>query len=108
MTCDRIQEGEIDFAMNHKKCIYCAADDFEDLMITCSIGAAYSPNNGHEYEELFKKADYCLYVAKEKGRDRYVFFASPSEKQVCPNKAACWSPAAPAIGIALPKYAGSV
>ena len=32
MTCDRIQEGEIDFAMNHKKCIYCAADDFEDLM----------------------------------------------------------------------------
>jgi len=38
----------------------------------------------------------------------YVFFASPSEKQVCPNKAACWSPAAPAIGIALPKYAGSV
>lgn len=31
-------------------------DDFEDLMITCSIGAAYSPNNGHEYEELFKKA----------------------------------------------------
>ena len=41
-------------------------DDFEDLMITCSIGATYSPNNGHEYEELFKKADYCLYVAKEK------------------------------------------
>ena len=32
MTCDRIQESEIDFAMNHKKCIYCAADDFEDLM----------------------------------------------------------------------------
>ena len=39
---------------------------FEDLMITCSIGAAYSPNNGHEYEELFRKADYCLYVAKAK------------------------------------------
>lgn len=32
MTCDRIQESEIDFAMNHKKCIYCAADNFEDLM----------------------------------------------------------------------------
>ena len=53
-------------------------DDFEDLMITCSIGAAYSPNNGHEYEELFRKADYCLYVAKEKGRDRYVFFRMTS------------------------------
>ena len=23
---------------------------------------------------MFKKADYCLYIAKEKGRDRYVFF----------------------------------
>ena len=22
---------------------------------------------GHEYEELFKKADFCLYVAKENG-----------------------------------------
>lgn len=49
-------------------------DDFEDLTITCSIGAAYSPTYGTEYEELFRKADFCLYVAKEKGRDRYVFF----------------------------------
>lgn len=55
-------------------------DDFEDLMISCSIGAAYSPNNGTEYEELFKKADYCLYVAKEKGRDRYVFFRDDLHK----------------------------
>jgi hypothetical protein len=27
-----------------------------------------------------------------------VFFASPGEKQVCPNVAACWSPRSPAIG----------
>ena len=32
-----------------------------------------------------------------------VFFASPAVKQVCPNSAACWSPAAPAIGISPPK-----
>lgn len=43
------------------------------FQVTTSIGVAFSPNNGHEYEELFKKADFCLYVAKEKGRDRYVF-----------------------------------
>lgn len=49
-------------------------NDFEDIMITTSIGASICPNNGNDYEELFKKADYCLYVAKEKGRDRYVFF----------------------------------
>lgn len=60
-------------------------DDFEDLMITCSIGAAYSPNNGHEYEELFRKADYCLYVAKEKGRDRYVFFRDDLHKDSYEN-----------------------
>ncbi|MDD5827843.1 MAG: GGDEF domain-containing protein [Lachnospira sp.] len=55
--------------------------DFEDFMITCSIGAAFSPNNGTEYEELFKKADYCLYIAKEKGRDRYVFFRDELHKK---------------------------
>lgn len=27
-------------------------DDFEDLTITCSIGASYSPNNGREMKEL--------------------------------------------------------
>lgn len=60
-------------------------DDFEDLTITCSIGASYSPNNGTEYEELFKKADYCLYVAKEKGRDRYVFFRDDLHKESYEN-----------------------
>ena len=29
----------------------------------------------------------------------YVFFTSPASKQHCPKSAACWSPAAPAIGI---------
>ena len=50
------------------------AEDFENLSITCSIGASIFPVNGRDYESLFKKADGCLYIAKEKGRDRYVFF----------------------------------
>ena len=50
------------------------ANDFEKTHITTSIGASIYPNNGTDYEDLFKKADYCLYLAKEKGRDRYVFF----------------------------------
>lgn len=49
-------------------------EDFENLSITCSIGASIFPVNGRDYEDLFKKADCCLYIAKEKGRDRYVFF----------------------------------
>ena len=32
----------------------------------------------------------------------YVFFAIPSEKQHWPNRAACWSPAIPAMGISSP------
>lgn len=50
------------------------AEDFENLSITCSIGASIFPVNGRDYEDLFKKADCCLYIAKEKDRDRYVFF----------------------------------
>ena len=38
----------------------------------------------------------------------YVFLASPARKQPCPNSAACWSPAMPAIGIAVPKMTGSL
>ena len=37
------------------------------------------------YEELFKKADYCLYVAKEKGRDRYVFFRDEMHREAYEN-----------------------
>lgn len=57
------------------------ADDFEDFMVTCSIGASFAPNNGTEFEDLFRKADYCLYIAKEKGRDRYVFFRDELHRQ---------------------------
>lgn len=57
------------------------AEDFTDFTITCSQGAAICPNNGTNYEDLFKKADYCLYIAKEKGRDRYVFFRDDLHRQ---------------------------
>lgn len=47
---------------------------FEDINITASLGCARFPLNGNEFTELFKKADFCLYRAKDKGRDRYVFY----------------------------------
>ena len=37
----------------------------------------------------------------------YVFFDIPGVKQACPNSAACWSPATPAIGTAAPSNASS-
>lgn len=60
-------------------------NDYENFQVTTSIGVAFSPNNGHDYEELFKKADFCLYVAKEKGRDRYVFFRDEMHREAYQN-----------------------
>ena len=40
--------------------------------ITVSIGAAIYPNDAANYNDVFMVADYCLYLAKEKGRNRYI------------------------------------
>ncbi|MBR6219409.1 MAG: GGDEF domain-containing protein [Clostridia bacterium] len=39
---------------------------------TVSIGAAVYPEAAQNYSDLFLVADYCLYLAKEKGRNRYI------------------------------------
>jgi len=40
--------------------------------LTVSIGTAKYPVDGKTYDELFEKADTCLYIAKEKGKNRYL------------------------------------
>ena len=50
------------------------ANMFTDIKVTASIGSALYSKDGSSFDELFKKADFCLYRAKDKGRDRYVFF----------------------------------
>lgn len=49
-------------------------DMFTDIKVTASVGAASYKKDGNNFDELFKKADFCLYRAKDKGRNRYVFF----------------------------------
>ncbi|MBR6165794.1 MAG: GGDEF domain-containing protein [Clostridia bacterium] len=39
---------------------------------TVSIGAAVYPDAAPNYSDLFLVADYCLYLAKAKGRNRYI------------------------------------
>ena len=33
MTCDKIDGSDVDFVMNHKKCINCSSDSFEDSIV---------------------------------------------------------------------------
>ncbi len=40
--------------------------------ITVSIGAAMYPDAADNCNDIFMVADYCLYLAKEKGRNRYI------------------------------------
>lgn len=43
-------------------------------VITLSIGCASYPKDADNYEDLFRLADFALYRAKEKGRDRYIVY----------------------------------
>ncbi|MBQ3670494.1 MAG: GGDEF domain-containing protein [Treponema sp.] len=57
-------------------------DSFDDIHVTASVGCALHPTNGKTYKELFNKADFCLYRAKDKGRNRYVFFRDELHAQL--------------------------
>lgn len=42
--------------------------------LTLTMGVALYPDMGHSYKELFELADKCLYIAKEKGKNRYIIY----------------------------------
>lgn len=46
----------------------------EQLRITCSMGVATYPDHGDDYEKIFQLADRMLYIAKNKGKNRYVIY----------------------------------
>ena len=57
-------------------------------MISTSIGVALTPQDGTEFETLYKHADEALYRAKKQGKNRFVFYqrsndhGERSQKQV--------------------------
>lgn len=46
----------------------------KNLHLTCSMGIAAYPDYSDSYETLFKLADRMLYIAKQKGKNRYVIY----------------------------------
>lgn len=50
------------------------ADNGEKISLTLSIGCAAYPKDADNYEDLFFLADFALYRAKEKGRNRYIIY----------------------------------
>jgi diguanylate cyclase (GGDEF)-like protein/PAS domain S-box-containing protein len=47
-----------------------------ELNVTASIGVAVFPDDGRDWDTLFKKADVAMYSAKEAGRNTYRFFTA--------------------------------
>ena len=46
----------------------------KDSPLSVSIGASVFSKDAGNYDDLFALADHCLYLAKEKGRNRYVIY----------------------------------
>jgi len=55
--------------------------------VTCSMGAACYPIDAKSYEALFMQADKALYIAREKGHNRYVIYDVKKHGDVQPNRA---------------------
>jgi diguanylate cyclase (GGDEF)-like protein len=59
--------------------------DSSELTLGCSIGISMFPQDGKEWETLFKKADDALYTAKRQGKGR-VIMVPESGKLLTPFK----------------------
>ena len=55
--------------------------------VTISLGAAYYPTDGTDYETLLEHADCAVYEAKEGGRDRYVLYEPYMKGEAGQNEA---------------------
>lgn len=51
-----------------------APNDEGKPVVSLSIGCACYPKDASNYMDLFTIADYCLYVAKDLGRNRYIIY----------------------------------
>lgn len=55
--------------------IECSEDLFY-CKVTASIGVAFSPQHGENFEQLYKNADSAMYQIKKRGKNNYAFYQS--------------------------------
>lgn len=48
--------------------------------VSCSIGIAYAPKDGKNFQDLFIKADLAMYHSKADGKNRFTTFSSDMKK----------------------------
>lgn len=49
-------------------------NDPRELNVTCSMGVCAFPDNGKDFNKLYSLADKMLYLAKSKGKNRYIIY----------------------------------
>lgn len=49
-------------------------NDQGEVRVSCSIGIAFYPSEGNDYDELFSKADLAMYYSKLKGGNYYISY----------------------------------
>ena len=53
----------------------------QERPLSCSIGVAFAPSHEKTYFELFRSADQALYLAKDLGKDQYIFYEPDRVKE---------------------------
>lgn len=61
-------------------------DNLKDVPFSCSIGIAFAPEDGTDFESLFQKSDAALYQAKLEGRNRCLWFSGSVSNMAFGNK----------------------
>ncbi|MEG2004168.1 MAG: sensor domain-containing diguanylate cyclase, partial [Clostridia bacterium] len=51
----------------------------KNLTVSASVGIAIFPDDGQNFDELYRKSDIALYEAKKCGRNRYKFYENSME-----------------------------